>query len=215
MVVERQGRAVRFHPTLLELAGTLHVELRAPGFRVAQREVSATSGQDLALDMAMTPEAPSPTVTPLAVVATSRPAAPRSSSAARYAGYALLGVGGAAAVTGGQSALLLAERGAAAVLSIEPPGTDLEPAREAGHHPFVQFKDIRLEELRPGTFDLVLAWDGARFAEEPSEVPRYAKLLAKGGRLVTALPADGPALGGAAGDPAVAPVPFEASGGWR
>ena len=117
---------------------------------------------------------------------------------------------GAAVATGGQSALLLAERGAAAVLSIEPPGTDLAEARDAGHHPFVQLKDVRLDELRPGAFDLVLAWDGAALAADPAEVARHARLLAKGGRLVTAIPAGGPALGDVAGDSAPAPVAYEA-----
>jgi chromosome segregation ATPase len=117
---------------------------------------------------------------------------------------------GAAQVTGGQSALLLAERGAAAVLSIEPPGADLSEARQAAHHPFVQFKDIRVEELRPGTFDLVLAWDGASLAADPGRVASLAKLLARGGRLVSAIAAPGPALGDLTGEPAGPVVAYEA-----
>ena len=48
---------------------------------------------------------------------------------------------GAAAATGGASALLLAERGAAAVLSLIESGEALAMARAAGHHPFVRFDD--------------------------------------------------------------------------
>src|SRR6266545_3682891 len=68
---------------------------------------------------------------------------------------------GAARATDGGTALFLAERGAAAVLSLEPNEGDLAASREAGHHPFVQFRAGAPEELRGGTFDLVLVADGA------------------------------------------------------
>src|SRR5512142_1019400 len=75
---------------------------------------------------------------------------------------------GAARATDGATALFLAERGAAAVLSIEPDEAALARAREAGHHPFVQFRAARAAELRAGTFDLVLAADGASLARDPA-----------------------------------------------
>src|SRR5512140_2297289 len=58
---------------------------------------------------------------------------------------------GAARATDGGSALFLAERGAAAVLSVEPAEADLVEARRAGHHPFVQYQAIQLKDLRAGT----------------------------------------------------------------
>src|SRR5512138_2944205 len=108
---------------------------------------------------------------------------------------------GAARATDGGSALFLAERGAAAVLSIEAAEEDLEAALEAGHHPFVQFRAMAPSALRPGTFDLVLVADGAALARAPDEVGALRRLLAPGGRLVTALGAGGgglPDLAGAA-----------------
>src|SRR5512138_2739137 len=85
------------------------------------------------------------------------------------AGKRVLEVGAARATDGG-SALFLAERGAAAVLSLEPAEGDLAGARQAGHHPFVQFRAGRPEELRPGTFDLVLCADGAALARSPDTI---------------------------------------------
>src|SRR5512138_2912994 len=109
---------------------------------------------------------------------------------------------GAARATDGGSALFLAERGAAAVLSIEASEDDLGAAQEAGHHPFVQFRASAAEELRPGTFDLVLVADGAALARAPDRVAALRRLLAPGGRLVTSLPAGGGGLAELAGDPA-------------
>src|SRR5512136_1672515 len=80
---------------------------------------------------------------------------------------------GAAHATEGGSALFLAERGAAAVLSIEAADGDLAAAREAGHHPFVQFRATAPSDLRPGTFDLVLVADGAALAREPDRVAAF------------------------------------------
>src|SRR5512146_2992887 len=77
---------------------------------------------------------------------------------------------GAARATDGGSALFLAERGAAAVLSIEASEEDLATAREAGHHPFVQFRASDPADLRPGAFDLVLVADGAALARAPDRV---------------------------------------------
>src|SRR5512138_1544504 len=106
---------------------------------------------------------------------------------------------GAARATEGGSALFLAERGAAAVLSIEAAEEDLAAARGAGHHPFVQFRAIPPADLRPGTFDLVLVADGASLARAPDDVGALRRLLAPGGRLVTALPAGGGGLADLAG----------------
>ncbi len=114
---------------------------------------------------------------------------------------------GAARATEGGSALFLAERGAAAVLSIESAEDDLAAAREAGHHPFVQFRAMSPSDLRPGTFDLVLVADGAALAREPDRVAAFRRLLAPGGRLVTSLPAGGGGLPELAGEPAAADVP--------
>src|SRR6266542_792097 len=101
---------------------------------------------------------------------------------------------GAARATDGGSALFLAERGAAAVLSLEPAEEDLAAAREAGHHPFVQFRSGAPEELRAGTFDLVLVADGAALARAPEQVATLRRLLAPSGRLVTAVSAGGAGL---------------------
>src|SRR5512141_2194257 len=96
---------------------------------------------------------------------------------------------GAARATDGATALFLAERGAAAVLSIEADDADLAAARRAGHHPFVQFHASEPDALRPGTFDLILVADGAQLAVAPDRVAALRRLLAPGGRLVTALAA--------------------------
>ncbi|HVI96338.1 MAG TPA: methyltransferase domain-containing protein, partial [Anaeromyxobacter sp.] len=118
---------------------------------------------------------------------------------------------GAAQATDGATALFLAERGAAAVLSVEPDGADLAAAREAGHHPFVQFRAAEAAELRPGTFDLVLVADGAELARHPGAVVSLRRLLAPGGRLVSALPAEGAGLAELAGEPpAPEPPSYEA-----
>src|SRR5512147_2005798 len=74
---------------------------------------------------------------------------------------------GAARATDGASAMFLAERGAAAVLSIEADEADLAVARGGGHHPFVQFQAMGLATLRAGTFDLVLVADGSALAVNP------------------------------------------------
>lgn len=97
---------------------------------------------------------------------------------------------GAAAATAGASALLLAERGAAAVLSLAE-GEALSTARAAGHHPFVRFDDASLESLPAGAFDLVLLADGAALADDPARLTGLRRLLAAGGHLVTAIPAGG------------------------
>jgi len=102
---------------------------------------------------------------------------------------------GAACATEGATALFLAERGAAAVLSIEAEEADLAAARDAGHHPFVQFQAARPEQLRPGTFDLVMIADGAPLAADPELAAAFRRLLSPGGRLITAIPAGGGGLG--------------------
>ena len=108
---------------------------------------------------------------------------------------------GAARATEGASALFLAERGAAAVLSIEAEDADLEAARRTGHHPFVQFHATRPPALRAGTFDLILLADGGSLASAPEEVADLRRLLASGGRLVTAIPAGGAGLPDLLGEP--------------
>jgi chromosome segregation ATPase len=114
---------------------------------------------------------------------------------------------GAARATEGASALFLAERGAAAVLSIEPAEADLAGARAAGHHPFVQFQAMSPGEMRPGAFDLVLVTDGSALIANPDEAGAYRRLLAAGGRLVTALPAGGAGLPDLAGEPSAGDPP--------
>ena len=109
---------------------------------------------------------------------------------------------GAARVTDGASALFLAERGAVAVLSIEPEEADLEGARRTGRHPFVQFQAMLPAALRAGTFDLILLADGSPLASTPGEAADLRRLLAPGGRLITAIPAGGAGLSDLAGEPA-------------
>jgi SAM-dependent methyltransferase/chromosome segregation ATPase len=108
---------------------------------------------------------------------------------------------GAARETEGASALFLAERGAAAVLSVEANDEALAAARKAGHHPFVQFHALQLSTLKAGTFDLILLADGSRLAESPDELANYRRLLGPGGRFVTSIPAGGAGLPDLAGEP--------------
>ena len=108
---------------------------------------------------------------------------------------------GAARATEGASAMFLAERGAAAVLSVEPSEADLVEARRAGHHPFVQFQAMRPQELRAGAFDLILLADGSPLASSRTELAGLRRLLVPGGRLVTAIPAGGVGLPDLAGEP--------------
>ena len=98
---------------------------------------------------------------------------------------------GAAAATGGASALLLAERGAAAVLSLVEGAEALAQARSAGHHPFVRFDDASLGSLPSGAFDLILLADGAPLADDPARLTALRRLLAEQGHLITAIPAAG------------------------
>ena len=97
---------------------------------------------------------------------------------------------GAAAATGGLTALALAERGASAVVSVDEAEDAVLRAAEASRHPFVQFRPAAaLSELPPGTFDLVVAHDGAALAASPDRVAELARLLSPRGHLATALPA--------------------------
>src|SRR5512144_2041698 len=77
---------------------------------------------------------------------------------------------GAARATAGGTALFLAERGAAAVLSLEEDDDGVAEAREAGHHPFVQFRAGAEADLPAGAFDLVLVADGAPLARAPHRI---------------------------------------------
>ena len=98
---------------------------------------------------------------------------------------------GAAAATAGSSALFLAERGAAMVVSLEAdPGAIEEAAREA-QHPFVQFKALALDALPERAFDLVVHGDGVALAGDPDQVAALRRALVPRGRLVTAIPAPG------------------------
>lgn len=106
---ERLGEAAA-EPYLVA-PGTLRVEVRSPGFRTEQREAVAAAGQSVVLDVTLTPDAPAPvvsppTVSPPVVVAPPPRANPPSASAGRLVGYALLGVGAAAAATGAVFAVL-------------------------------------------------------------------------------------------------------------
>src|SRR5512138_2699092 len=125
-------------------------------------------------------------------------------------GKRVLEVDGALA-TGGGGALFLAERGAAAVLSIEPTEDRLEGARDAGHHPFVQYRAADPRELRAGAFDIVLVADGATLVRDPGRLAATRRLLAPGGRLATALSAGGAGLAELAAEAAgEEPPPYEA-----
>ncbi|HSN91545.1 MAG TPA: methyltransferase domain-containing protein [Anaeromyxobacteraceae bacterium] len=109
---------------------------------------------------------------------------------------------GAAAATEGATALFLAERGAAAVLSVDEPSEALDAAREAARHPFVQVRPGRAEELPRGAFDIVLVTDGTTLAADPARVSALKGLLARGGYLVAAIPVAGTAgLSDLAGEP--------------
>src|SRR5919204_2587685 len=84
---------------------------------------------------------------------------------------------GAAQRTGGATALALAERGAAAVMSIEEEADGIAGAAAGVQHPFVQFRAAHLEELPQKAFDLVLVADGAALATNPERLPAPAALL--------------------------------------
>ncbi len=110
---------------------------------------------------------------------------------------------GAAGVTAGASALFLAERGAAAVVSIDDDPGAVELASRESQHPFVQFKTAAIEALPAKAFDLILVADGGALAADPARVAALHRLLGPRGRLVTALPAgqEGSALGQLVGEP--------------
>ncbi len=113
---------------------------------------------------------------------------------------------GAAAATDGASAAFLAERGAAAVLSVDDDPEGVARAAAAVESPFVQFRRAALAELPRGAFDLVLVAEGGPLAADPERVAALRALLSRDGLLVTAVPASG-----AAGLPALAghPLPAE------
>ena len=77
---------------------------------------------------------------------------------------------GAAAATAGSSALFLAERGAAMVVSLEADPAAIEEAVREAQHPFVQFKALALDALPERAFDLVIHADGAALAGDPDQV---------------------------------------------
>jgi chromosome segregation ATPase len=97
---------------------------------------------------------------------------------------------GAAGATDGASAVFLAERGAAAVLSLDA-AEGVERAAQAAHHPFVQFRSSDPAALPRGAFDLVVLADGAALAADPARVAELKALLADDGLLVAALRAPG------------------------
>jgi chromosome segregation ATPase len=97
---------------------------------------------------------------------------------------------GAAGATDGASAVFLAERGAAAVLSVDEP-EGVERAAQAAHHPFVQFRAVDPASLPRGAFDLVVIADGAGLATDPTRVAELKGLLADDGLLVAAIRAPG------------------------
>jgi hypothetical protein len=115
---------------------------------------------------------------------------------------------GAARRTEGASALLLAERGAAAVVSVEEEADGVARAVEAVHHPFVQFRAGGLGDLPKKAFDLVLVADGAPLAASPERLAALAELLTPNGHLVTSLAAAGArGLAALAGEPLASDVP--------
>ena len=115
---------------------------------------------------------------------------------------------GAARGTGGASALALAERGAATVLSVEDDGGGVGRAAELADHPFVQFRGAALEELPQRAFDLVLVADGATLTVNPERLAALAALLSPKGYLVTALTAAGArGLAALAGDELPTEIP--------
>src|SRR5574341_2646266 len=77
---------------------------------------------------------------------------------------------GAASATAGASALFLAERGAAAVLSVEEDPAAIEEAARESRHPFVQFKAASVGALPEQAFDLILIAAGAGLVAEPAPV---------------------------------------------
>jgi len=112
---------------------------------------------------------------------------------------------GSAGPTGGASAAFLAERGAAAVLSLDEAGA-VERAAARVEHPFVQFRTASPEELPRGAFDLVVVHDGAALSREPGRLAGLKPLLSSQGVLVTAIPAaGGPTLASLAGEPPADP----------
>src|SRR5574341_1273855 len=115
---------------------------------------------------------------------------------------------GAAASTAGATALFLAERGAAAVVSVDDdPAAIAEAARES-QHPFVQFKSAALDALPEKAFDLALVADGAALATDPGRVAALRRLLGPKGRLVTALPTpEGGSLSELSGEPPIGELP--------
>src|SRR5512139_3564089 len=97
---------------------------------------------------------------------------------------------GAAGATDGASAVFLADRGAAAVLSLD--GAEaVERAAQAAHHPFVQFRSMEPASLPRGAFDLVVIADGSALATDPARVAELKALLAEDGVLVAAVRAPG------------------------
>src|SRR5690242_20591683 len=85
---------------------------------------------------------------------------------------------GAARRTDGASALALAERGAADVVSVEEEADGIERAMLAVKHPSVQFRGDGVAQLPKGAFDLVLVADGAPLAASPERLAHLAALLA-------------------------------------
>lgn len=120
-------------------------------------------------------------------------------------GRRVLEIGGAGA-TEGASALLLAERGAASVLSLDEAGAAGRAAR-AVTHPVVQFRSADPAHLPAGAFDLVLVHDGLALVSDPAALAALRERLAPAGVLVTAIPAPyGPTLAALAGAPAAAEI---------
>ncbi|MBI5070073.1 MAG: methyltransferase type 11, partial [Deltaproteobacteria bacterium] len=123
------------------------------------------------------------------------------------AGRRVLELGGAAR-SGGETALSIAERGAAAVLSIDDDPAVVDAARRDHAHPFVEFRAARVQDLPRRSFDVVLLADGAPLATDPELVAALSDLLSPRGYLVAALAVPGATgLATLAGDPGPGPQP--------
>src|SRR5512133_2512094 len=118
---------------------------------------------------------------------------------------------GAAGRTGGESARFLVERGAAEVHSVEAGEEALRAARASDPPAAVRFEAAEPEALPAAAYDLVLLADGAPLAGDRERAAALRRLLAPGGRLITAVDAAGPGLAELAGAPRAAePPPYGA-----
>src|SRR5690242_2610583 len=94
---------------------------------------------------------------------------------------------GAVASTAGQSAAFLATRGARYVLACDADLAAVEEAQKKYGSDALRFRANVFDDLEPGSFDLVVVADLARYVSAPELFKEIVRLVARNGYLLGGL----------------------------